>query len=82
MNDSQTDAVPAGPVPISQGTYALFQTPSGALHLVYRAEGREDQHVEIPSVMVAMGRKMADRAAGGEALDMGGMLGMLAGGRP
>jgi len=50
----------APPVPISQGTYAIFETPSGGYHLVYRVHGAaEDTHLEIPGAIVSMATRMA-----------------------
>lgn len=37
------------------GTFALFDTPAGGLHLVYRPEGaQQDVHQEIPAAAVAL----------------------------
>ena len=60
------------PIPDSQGTYAVYRTPKGAIHLVYRPIGiEEDQHIEIPAMIV----NMAERAAAGESV--GGPFGKL-----
>ena len=63
---------PAAPVPDSQGTYAVYRTPKGAIHLVYRPQGvEEDQHLEIPAMIVSM----AEKAAAGE--NVGGPFGKM-----
>jgi len=68
----EADDQGAPPVPESQGTYAIFKTPKGGIHLVYRPEGMtEDQHLEIPAMIV----NMAERAAAGE--NVGGPFGKL-----
>lgn len=70
----ETPAAPAPPAPISQGTYALFQTPAGGLHLVYRVKGAEqDTHMEIPPFVVSMATKAA--GGGGSPADVMKMLG-------
>jgi hypothetical protein len=47
------------PKPAMQGSFALFETPEGGLHLVYRVAGSDDeQHVEIPAFMVQMAKNM------------------------
>lgn len=69
---SEEAAPPAAPVPDSQGTYAVYRTPKGAIHLVYRPEGaEEDQHLEIPAMIV----NMAEKAASGE--NVGGPFGKM-----
>jgi hypothetical protein len=48
-----------GPQPAMQGTFALYETPDGGLHLVYRVTGSDDeQHVEIPGFMVNLAKQM------------------------
>jgi hypothetical protein len=48
------------PVPLSHGSYALYPTPSGGLHLVYRVKGSDqDGHMEIPAFVVETAAKMA-----------------------
>ena len=65
---------PAGPVAVSKGTYALFQTPAGGLHLVYRVIGADqDTHMEIPAFVVTMATKAA--TGGGGPADIMKMLG-------
>lgn len=61
MSDTIATDVVAPPEPLSMGTYALFQTPKGGLHLVYRPKGSpEDVHMEIPAFVVSMAQKMAN----------------------
>ena len=68
--EQETEA-PAGPVPVSSGSYALYHTPKGGVHLVYRPFGtEEDQHLDIPPFVIGMAKK----AAGGQDL---GPLGAL-----
>lgn len=65
MADTLPAEVVAPPQPISQGTYALFETPGGGLHLVYRQKGAtEDTHMEIPAFVVSMAQKMANGESG------------------
>lgn len=72
MVQDTRDTPPAAPVPDSQGTYAVYRTPRGAIHLVYRPEGvDEDQHLEIPAMIV----NMAEKAAAGE--NVGGPFGKM-----
>ena len=75
MSDTLATELVAPPEPLSQGTYALFQTPKGGLHLVYRAKGaEEDTHMEIPPFVVAMAQKMANGE--GDPIGIAKMLGM------
>lgn len=68
----QRSVAPA-PVPLSHGSYAIYGTPEGGLHLVYRTKGSEkDDHLEVPSFVLGMARK----AAAGQDL---GPLGFLLG---
>lgn len=70
----ETPAAPAPPVPVSQGTYALFETPAGGLHLVYRVKGAEtDTHMDIPRFVIDMAAKAA--GGGGSITDLMKMLG-------
>lgn len=65
---------PAPPAPVSCGRYALYETPGGGRHLVYRPDGEdEDQHVDIPAFIM----NMAQKAMNGEGP---GLLGKLMGG--
>jgi hypothetical protein len=65
---------PAPPAPVSCGRYALYETPGGGRHLVYRPDGEaEDAHVDIPPFIM----NMAQRAMNGEGP---GLLGKLMGG--
>lgn len=58
---------PPAPVPDSQGTYAVYRTPKGAIHLVYRPQGaEEDQHMEVPPFAV----ELMDRAQAGEQIGL------------
>jgi hypothetical protein len=51
---------------VSQGTYALYETPKGGIHLVYRPEGAsEDQHMDIPPLAVQAARSMSGMPDGG-----------------
>ena len=48
------------PTPISHGSYALYPTPSGGLHLVYRVKGSEaDGHIDIPAFVINAASTMA-----------------------
>ena len=62
------------PEPVLQGTFALFEEPSGALVIAYRlSDGREGRR-RIPKAMVRAGMKMARREAGdGPEGDTGGV---------
>lgn len=60
------------PTPTSEGTYAIYNTPKGGIHIVYRPlKTEEDQHLEIPAMIV----KMAEKVASGETI--GGPLGKI-----
>lgn len=62
---------PDAPIPDSQGTYAVYRTPRGAIHLVYRPQGaEEDQHIEVPAMAVAL----MDKAQRGEAISLPSVL--------
>lgn len=76
MTTQTPEQAAAGPVPISAGRYALYDTPQGGKHLVYKPDGTdEDQHIEIPGFIVSM----AEKAASGGGIAPG-MLGRLIGG--
>jgi len=63
---------PAPPVPASAGSYALYHTPAGGIHLVYRPFGaEEDQHLDVPPFVIAMARKAA---GGGDLGPLGALL--------
>lgn len=63
---------PAPPVPASAGSYALYHTPQGGVHLVYRPFGsEEDQHLDVPPFVIAMARKAA---GGGDLGPLGALL--------
>lgn len=48
------------PEPTTRGTFALYPTQDGGLHLVYRLQGEEDDgHQDIPAWAVTMLRKVA-----------------------
>lgn len=74
-DQAQEQAEPAaGDAPLSQGSYAVYATGDGGLHLVYRPAGApEDQHMPIPAFVVGL----AEKAAAGQNL---GPLGFLLGG--
>jgi hypothetical protein len=51
-----------GPELLSRGRYSLYGTPDQGLHLVYRADGTDDDmHIPIPAALL----KLAGAAAGG-----------------
>lgn len=51
------------PEMVSEGTYRIYRTPTGALHIAYRtAESTEDAHFEIQPFIV----KLAEQAMNGE----------------
>lgn len=53
-------APPAPPTPVSAGSYALYHTPAGGIHLVYRPFGaEEDQHLDVPPFVITMARRAA-----------------------
>ncbi len=71
MSELAEQEAPPAPVPVSAGSYALFHTPKGGVHLVYRPFGADqDQHLDVPPFVI----KMAKSAAGGSDL---GPLGAL-----
>lgn len=56
-----SDNSETGPIAVSVGTYALYRTPDGGAHLVYRAEGaEEDVHMPIPAMALQLASKMAE----------------------
>lgn len=60
------------PVPVSAGSYALYHTPAGGIHLVYRPFGTDtDQHLDVPAFVVTMARKAA---GGGDLGPLGALL--------
>jgi hypothetical protein len=84
---TDTGAPDAPPVPLSQGTYALYEH-NGGFMLTYRTltsdpgEPRtfsESQHLEVPAFIVKMGRQMAGQA-GGPPSGPAGFLSALMGG--
>lgn len=45
------------PTIIMQGAFRLYETASGGYHLVYLADGLdEEKHIEIPAAMVKMAK--------------------------
>lgn len=73
VQTTEPDApAPSGPVPASAGSYALYHTPQGGIHLVYRPFGsEEDQHLDVPPFVIAMARKAA---GGGDLGPLGALL--------
>jgi hypothetical protein len=68
---------PAAPVAFLKGTFALYDTPAGGIHLAFRLDGEDaDRHHELPAGMAAMLRQAAAGETGGKTP---GMLGMLKG---
>jgi hypothetical protein len=65
IQPAQGTVVPP-PEPVLQGTFALFEEPSGAMVIAYRlSDGKEGQR-RIPRAMVRAGMRMARREAAGE----------------
>jgi hypothetical protein len=57
LDDDPHDQVPpaGAPVPLLQGTFALFRTPAGGAVLAYRAKGSsEDKQLMIPPFILQM----------------------------
>jgi hypothetical protein len=56
------------PEPALRGTFALYETPAGGMHLAWRADGEEEaHHVEVPAFAVTMAKAQIDgdgRSAG------------------
>jgi len=56
----------AGPVPFLRGKFALYHTPDGGIHIAYRPvpteldREPEDQHIQIPAMVVALAQQMQD----------------------
>lgn len=66
----------APPKALSQGTYAIFPTPNGGLHLAFRPQGAaEDSHLEIPPFVLKMAQQMADGHGGPDIMSLLGGLG-------
>ena len=69
MVDDQTPA-PAEqadpPTPHLKGVFSLYHTPDGGIHIAYRPdpteldEDPEDQHIQIPAMVVALAQQMQD----------------------
>lgn len=69
-----------GPVPMVEGKFAIYTTPGGGYHLVYRpTTAEEDHHFEIPDAAAAL----LNQVMGGDAPTgiMGRMLRPLLGKR-
>jgi hypothetical protein len=47
------------PVPSSQGTYAVYETPDGGLVLVYN-DGNGEKQMSFPAAVVNMGKSFAE----------------------
>lgn len=44
-----------GPELLMRGTFSLYRTPEGGLHIAFRpVNGEEDQHLPIPPALVKM----------------------------
>lgn len=44
---------------LMEGSFALYATPSGGMHLAYRLkDDEEDKHMEIPPMLVSMAAQM------------------------
>ena len=55
--------VPA-PEPLLQGTFALYEEPSGAMVIAYRLSDGKEGRRRFPKAMVRAGMRMARREAG------------------
>lgn len=90
--NGQLAPAPAGmPVLLHSGTYAVYRTPDGGMHVTYRRESaldentgewvavdESDEHLpEMPPMIVGMLRKMAET---GERPSPAAMLKMMMGG--
>ena len=60
-----------------RGSFALYDTPSGGIHLVWRADGEEEMHhVDVPAFAVNMAQiQMAGKGGG----LMGKLMGKMGG---
>lgn len=55
----------SGPVALLRGKFAVFETPEGGIHLVFRSDtDTEDRHFDVPKHIVKMAK------AGGNPLAM------------
>ena len=53
-------APPAGPVPILEGTFAIFLTPDESIVVAYRPRGaEEDKRFVLPAFIVAMATRQS-----------------------
>jgi hypothetical protein len=68
---SEAEAVPE---PFMVGTFALFNTPDGGVHLVLRDGAGTEHHHEVPGFVVALARE-------GNGLSPAAMIKALTGGR-
>lgn len=49
------DEPPTAPVPILEGSFALFAPPNGGLVLAWRKKGTsEDRHLPVPALVLQM----------------------------
>jgi hypothetical protein len=42
------------PVPVVQGSFAIFEKPDGGIHVALRMADDSEQHIEVPAFMAAM----------------------------
>jgi len=57
--DDTEKAVTGAPDLMSQGTYAIYQTPQGGWHIAYLpSDTEETQHFEIPAMAVQLFQTM------------------------
>jgi hypothetical protein len=52
--DAKIIPIEKDPVPIAQGTFAIFEKPDGGIHLAVRNQNGEEHHIEAPSFMVEL----------------------------
>jgi hypothetical protein len=58
QQSSQVDT-PTEPLPVLSGTFALYDLPSGGVHVVARFAGEDhERHRDIPPFAVAMARRL------------------------
>jgi hypothetical protein len=66
-----------GPEPVLQGTFALFEEPSGSMVIAYRlSDGKQGQR-RIPKAMVRAGMRAARRTATADHGDDGDLTGLM-----
>jgi hypothetical protein len=74
--DQADQAEPTGPALISQGTYAVYKTTKGGLHLSYLPDGMtEEGHYQISGKLIRFAERMAKQAGEGGKPD--GLAGKL-----